>query len=62
MGDKETTDKKLLTEDKFMELLGEHYYAIEELVKTLEDRVSYRVYNGVKAELRRQLGNREVNT
>ncbi len=62
MKDRETTDQKLLTEDRFMELLGEHYYAIEELVKTLEDRVSYRVYNGFKAELRRQLGNREVNT
>lgn len=46
-----------LTEERLMEILADQYYAMEELIKSMEDKISYRCFNGVKAELRRQFEN-----
>lgn len=43
------------TEDIVQGLLDELYDRIEELIRVELDHVSYRIYNSVKAEVRRQL-------
>lgn len=52
------SDDKMISEDRLMEVLFEQYTAIEDLVKSMEDKICYRVYNSVKVEMRRQLDNK----
>ncbi|WP_176714436.1 hypothetical protein [Dehalobacter sp. TeCB1] len=37
-----------LNEERLMEILADQYYAMEDLVKSLENRICYRVFNGVQ--------------
>jgi hypothetical protein len=45
--------EKPLTEERFNEILGEHYFAMEDLVKSELNHTCYRIYNGMKVEMRK---------
>lgn len=47
----------LISEERLKELLDNQVDSIAEVMGEVENRLSYRIYNGFKSELRRQLNN-----